>query len=95
MNRGRTKTAGLDFAPLPWLQSNTEVPAGTWILLTEGDHREGKRVAPADLSTRPLVFEGAAYPGTKYFEYRYVVFGPMRGHERSRSRPAPDRGHGP
>ena len=75
------KKAGLDFAPLPWLQSNTEVPAGTWILLTEGDHREGKRVAPEDLSARPLVFEGAAYPGTKYFEYRYVVFGPMRGRE--------------
>ena len=73
------RKAGLDFAPLPWLQSGIEVPAGTWVLLTEDDHREGKRVAADNLGAREVVFEGPAFPGTKYFEYRYVVFGPMHG----------------
>ena len=78
---GLAKKAGLDFAPLPWLQSGTEVPADTWILLTEDDHREGKRVAADNLGARTIVFRGPAFPGTKYFEYPYVVFGPMRGRE--------------
>ena len=75
------RKAGLDFAPLPWLSSGMEVPAGTWVVLTEDDPRERGRVAPDNLGARDIVFEGAAFPGTKYFEFPYVVFGPMRGRE--------------
>ncbi len=56
------KKAGLDFTPLSGYPSRTEVPAGTWVLLTEGDHREGERVAPGNLSARPVVLSSSRGP---------------------------------
>jgi hypothetical protein len=70
--------ADVQFVPLPWFGRNLEVDASSYLILTVEDLTKVERVAKTDLATRPIVFEGAAFPNSMSYKYPYVLFGPAR-----------------
>ena len=72
------RQAGLDFKPLPWFGRNLTVPESYYLLMSEQDMAETRRIAPERLAARPKVLNGAAFPGARHLRLPFILYGPAK-----------------
>ncbi|MBX6312045.1 MAG: hypothetical protein IRY99_03865 [Isosphaeraceae bacterium] len=78
------REAGLHYGPLPVWAREIQVPPDHWILIIP-ELRKDLRMDSEAFRSRDVVARERAFPGSKYYEIKYVLFGPARPEEDPRS----------
>lgn len=70
------RRAGLAFTPLSWYGESTVLRPEAWVILIDRHRYQTRTVDPRSLAGRPIVYEGPAFPASRFFAYPITIFGP-------------------